>query len=125
MKILFYCVFKNQVADIKAVATECGVDVVIVEQPLSMDNVHLAKGYEAISCAAKCTLNREVLTQLKDCGVKYISTKTIGYENLDLEACKELGLKFSNATYSPHSVGEFTVMSILTSLRNYPILKVS
>jgi D-lactate dehydrogenase len=117
MKILFYSVFKNQVSDIKAIAAECGVDVVIVEQPLSMDNVRLAKGYEAISCAGKCTLDREVLTQLKGYGVKYISTKTMGYDNLDLEACKELGLRFSNASYSPHSVGEFTVMSILTCLR--------
>ena len=117
MKILFYSVFKNQEADLKAVAAECGVEVVMVGQPLGMENVHLAKGYESVSCAAKCDLTREVLTQLKEYGVKYISTKAIGYENLDVEACKELGLRFSNATYSPHSVGEFTVMSILTCLR--------
>ncbi|MGX9416653.1 NAD(P)-dependent oxidoreductase [Vibrio sp. WJH972] len=117
MKILFYSVFKNQVAGVESVSAERGVDVVIVNQPLSMENVHLAKGYEAISCAGKCTLNREVLTQLKAIGVKHISTKAIGYENLDLEACQELGLKFSNSSYSPHSVGEFTIMSILTCLR--------
>jgi len=117
MKILFYSVFKNQVADLKTVAAECGVDVVIVNQPLSMENVYLAKDYEAVSCAGKCILDREVLTQLKEYGVKYISTKAAGYENLDLKSCKELDLRFSNSTYSPHSVGEFTVMSILTSLR--------
>ena len=117
MNILFYSVFKNQEEDLKSVADECGVEVVMVNQPLSMDNAHLAKGYEAISCAGKCILDRSVLTQLKEFGVKFISTKTIGYENLDLVACKELGLKFSNGTYSPHSVGEFTIMSILTSLR--------
>jgi D-lactate dehydrogenase len=117
MKILFYSVFKNQEADTRAIAAQCGVDVVTVNQPLSMENVHLAEGYTAISCAGKCTLDREVLTQLKEYGVKYISTKTAGYENVDIKACKDVGIKFSNATYSPHSVGEFTVMSILTSLR--------
>lgn len=117
MKILFYSVFENQVEDLKFVAAQRGVDVVIVNQPLSMENVELAKGYEAISCAARCQLNREVLTQLKKYGVKYISSKTMGYDNLDFDACQSLGIKFSNASYSPHSVGEFTIMSILTCLR--------
>ncbi|TCS38808.1 NAD(P)-dependent oxidoreductase [Reinekea marinisedimentorum] len=117
MKILFFSVFKNQIADVEEIAAQRGVEVDIVNTPLSMENVHLAEGYEAISCAGKCNLGRDVLTQLKHYGVKYISTKAVGYENLDVEACKELELRFSNSSYSPHSVGEFTVMSILTSLR--------
>jgi aromatic 2-oxoacid reductase len=117
MKIIFYSVFKHQEPKVESIAAEYGVDIVIVNQPLSLSNIDLAKGYEAVSCAGKCTLNREVLTKLKEYGVKYISTKTIGYENLDLDSCKELGIKFSNASYSPHSVGEFTVMSILSTLR--------
>ena len=34
-----------------------------------------------------------------------------------MEACRELGLKFANAPYSPHSVADYTVMLMLMLTR--------
>lgn len=46
-----------------------------------------------------------------------ISTRTIGYDHVDIEAAKEFGIHVSNVSYSPECVADYTVMLMLMSLR--------
>lgn len=87
---------------------------------LNIDNVSLAKGFDTVSVLGHCNVNREILKKFSEYGIKYIASRSIGYENIDLDSCKEFGIKVSNSSYSPSSVGEFAVMSTLTLLRNLP-----
>lgn len=51
--------------------------------------------------------------------LKYISIAFTGYNHIDLEKCKEKGIKVSNAAgYSTHSVAELTFGLITALLRN-------
>ena len=51
--------------------------------------------------------------------LKYISVAFTGYDHIDLEKCKEKGIKVSNAAgYSTNSVAEITAGLIISLLRN-------
>ncbi|QOX81574.1 hypothetical protein H8R18_07490 [Nanchangia anserum] len=39
-------------------------------------------------------------------GCRYVCARSIGYDNIDLEAAARCGMRVSNVTYSPHSVAE-------------------
>ncbi len=44
-------------------------------------------------------------------------TRTIGYDHIDIEAAKRLGITVANAPYGPHGVADYAVMLILMSIR--------
>jgi D-lactate dehydrogenase len=85
------------------------------EQP-SLKNAHLAQGYDAISIVST-PMPGELIEAFHGLGVKMISTRTVGYDHVDLETAKKLGVHVSNATYSPDCVADYTVMLILMALR--------
>ncbi|MGN1148505.1 MAG: D-isomer specific 2-hydroxyacid dehydrogenase family protein [Lachnospiraceae bacterium] len=80
------------------------------------DNLSLAKGYDAVSIITT-PLDREMLAVLKEGGVKCISTRTVGYDHIDMEAARELGLTICNAPYPPNSVANYTIMLMLMCCR--------
>lgn len=75
----------------------------------------LAQGYEAICCFVDDDVNTLVLYQLASYGVKLILLRCTGSNNVNLEVAKETGITVMRvASYSPHSVAEFTVAMMLT-----------
>ena len=46
--------------------------------------------------------------------MKMISTRTIGYDHVDITAAKNLGIRVSNVSYSPECVADYTVMLMLS-----------
>ena len=46
-----------------------------------------------------------------------ISTRTIGYDHVDLDAARRCGIHVSNVSYSPECVADYTVMLMLMSIR--------
>ncbi|MDO5722747.1 MAG: D-isomer specific 2-hydroxyacid dehydrogenase family protein [Actinomycetaceae bacterium] len=83
---------------------------------LTADNAEMVKGYDGVSILG-APAGRDVLTALKENGIQYVASRSIGYDNIDIEAVQELGLHVSNVEYSPGSVAEYTLMLILMSLR--------
>jgi len=66
---------------------------------------------------ANTPLSGEVIDTAEN--LKYISVAFTGYNHIDLEKCKEKGIKVSNAAgYSTHSVAEITFGLIISLLRN-------
>lgn len=89
-------------------------DVRFTELALSEETVVLAKGCEAISLFTGDHASAEVLEQLHAIGVKYIALRSVGYDHVDLEKAKELGLKVANVpAYSPNAIAEHAVSLIL------------
>lgn len=80
------------------------------------DNIHLAKGYDAIDIITT-KITAGMLDSLHDFGVRCVATRTIGYDHIDVEHAKELGIQVCNVTYSPASVADYTIMMILMGLR--------
>lgn len=97
-------------------AREYGVELGICHDAPSMENAHLAAGYAYISIVTT-KVDAELVERFYELGVKMISTRTIGYDHVDVKAAKRLGMKVSNVTYSPECVADYTVMLMLMSIR--------
>lgn len=95
------------------------LEVTCHKEDLSLNNLDLIAGQQAVSILGHSQINRELLTELQKRGVRYISTRTVGYNHIDVEAANELGIRVSNAYYDPNGVADYTVMLILMSLRKY------
>ncbi|MUG23310.1 D-lactate dehydrogenase VanH-E [Paenibacillus macerans] len=95
-----------------------GVEPTIIESAVSADNAALASGNCCISVNHKTEIGLSTLRALKENGVAYISTRSIGCNHIDMEAAEKLGITIDNVAYSPASVADYTLMLILMSLRN-------
>lgn len=72
----------------------------------------------AVCCFVNDQLDRPCLTALHDQGVRLIALRCAGFNNLDLEAARELGLTVVRVpAYSPHAVAEHAVALLLTANR--------
>ncbi|SIR22969.1 2-hydroxyacid dehydrogenase [Pontibacter lucknowensis] len=86
-----------------------------LEVPLNKNTAVLANGYGAVCIFVNDTANAEVLRLLAEQGVKLIALRCAGFNNVDLGAAAELGMKVVRVpAYSPYSVAEHTLALILT-----------
>ena len=85
------------------------------EQP-TVENAALAEGYDCISIVST-PMPEKLIVKFRALGIKMISTRTVGYDHIDLITAKTVGMHVSNASYSPDCVAEFAVMLMLMALR--------
>lgn len=89
----------------------------------SPENVELARGYDAIS-ATPCDLGADMLNLFYQAGVRYIATRSIGFDHIDLTRAKELGMGVAHVSYAPETVADYAIMLMLMCCRKiYPILE--
>ena len=119
MKIFAFSVRNDEKEAFDQISEKCGVEVVLSGEIPSIKNADLVKGCEGVSILGMGKIDRELLEKYHENGVRYLSTRTIGYNHIDLKAAKELGIKVCNAAYPPNGVADFTVMMILMCLRHY------
>lgn len=117
MKIIAYSTRPDEQYGFDKFSKELQCNIKYVKEPLSLESASDAEGFECVSILGHGDASRKVLTKLKELGVKYLSTRAAGYNNIDVKAAKELGIKISNATYSPNCVADFATMLILMSIR--------
>src|SRR3990167_4995467 len=85
---------------------------------LNRDTIVDVAGFEAVCCFVTDLLNKALLTRLSECGIKLISLRSAGYDQVDLQAARDLKLTVVRVpAYSPHAVAEFTVAMILSLSR--------
>ncbi|WP_297100103.1 D-isomer specific 2-hydroxyacid dehydrogenase family protein [uncultured Draconibacterium sp.] len=98
---------------------ELAIKIVSTKRALSEGTLHLAEGSNAITTLGQSQLNASMLEKLQVIKIKCISTRTIGYNHIDVKAAEKLGIKVCNATYDPNGVADYSVMLILMLLRRY------
>lgn len=82
---------------------------------LTEKTAQTAHGYDGVCIFVNDNANREVLTELKKNGVKFVALRCAGFNNVDLDAARELGLKvFRVPAYSPEAVAEHAVGMMMT-----------
>lgn len=90
-------------------------EIIYFEGRLRMPTVNLTKGYDAVCVFVNDRLNAEVIAGLKENGIKLIALRCAGFNNVDLEAANQNGIKVVRVpAYSPHAVAEHAVALILT-----------
>lgn len=82
---------------------------------LSELTVKMAEGCEAVCIFVNDDASRSVLEKLQQIGVKMVALRCAGFNNVDLQAAKELGIQIVRVpAYSPEAVAEHTVGLMLT-----------
>lgn len=92
------------------------VEIIPIREAPTKENAVLAKDCEGVSVITT-PITGDIMKVWSEVGVKHISTRTIGFDHVDLEAAKKYELAVSNVTYSTGSVADYTVMLILMALR--------
>lgn len=96
-----------------------GFELVFFENRLTAQVAHLARGYEVILCFVNDDLSSPVVKVLHEGGTRFVALRCAGFNNVDLKACKEIGLRVSRVPeYSPAAVAEHAVGLILTLNRH-------
>jgi len=85
-------------------------ELVFLEPKLSLDTVCLTQGAMAVCVFVNDTVDAEVVSRLAGNGVKLIALRCAGFNNVDLNAAAEHGVKVVRVpAYSPYAVAEYTV----------------
>jgi len=91
-----------------------GFELIYQKATLSVQTVALAEGSEAVCVFVNDQLDAPVLETLHGYGVRAILLRCAGFNNIDLEAARRLGLFVARVpAYSPEAVAEHTVALIL------------
>ncbi|BDD09230.1 lactate dehydrogenase [Fulvitalea axinellae] len=92
-----------------------GFELTYYKVRLEEETAEFAKGYDAICTFVNDRLGADVLEKLAGYGIKVIALRCAGFNNVDLEKAKELGITLVRVpAYSPHAVAEHAVALILT-----------
>lgn len=81
-----------------------------------MDNLDYAKGSDVVDIITT-VIDRKMIDRWHEIGVKCIATRTIGYDHIDYEYAKSLGMGVIHITYAPSSVADYTIMMMLMGCR--------
>jgi D-specific alpha-keto acid dehydrogenase len=102
----------------REMAPRLGIRPTITEAAVSEANIDLAIGNRCISVGHKTHITTSTLLALAQAGVEYISTRSIGYNHIDVTYARSVGIAVGNVAYSPDSVADYTLMLILMSVRH-------
>lgn len=98
-------------------ANEFNLSITYESRLLNFDTVELTKGYDGVSIIGLCNVCEGVLEKLKENNINFVASRSLGYNNIDVEAAKRLGIRISNASYSPYCVSDYTLMLMLMTVR--------
>ncbi|QTL97939.1 lactate dehydrogenase [Iocasia frigidifontis] len=116
MNILAYSCREDEIEYFKKFSEKYQVEMKLCEDEPKIENAELAEGCDCISIITS-RINQELIEKFHQIGVKFISTRTIGYDHIDIKSAKRYRIGVGNVGYSPASVAEYTVMLILMVLR--------
>ncbi len=119
MKICFYALREyDELHFCRQMKQKYGVDFVYTTEYPNDDNITLASGCDGMSCTP-CDMSAKVLEAFHNVGVKYILLRSVGYDHVDMEAARRLGLKVDTVTYPPTGVADYAIMLMLASVRRF------
>lgn len=95
------------------------IEFITTDEILDDKTINLCTGVDAVTTLGFSHLDSKMLDKISAKGVKYLSTRTVGYNHYDVDYAKKIGFKVSNVTYAPNGVADFTVMLMLLSIRKY------
>ncbi|WP_261852197.1 D-isomer specific 2-hydroxyacid dehydrogenase family protein [Clostridium folliculivorans] len=115
------CVFNYREFDeaqyFKKISEELGVELIICRETPTLSNIHLSDGCDCISIITT-PIDEMLIKKLNEMNIKMISTRTVGFDHINIKYAKELGIHVSNATYSPNGVADYAIMLMMMASRN-------
>ncbi|MDM4763993.1 NAD(P)-dependent oxidoreductase [Galbitalea sp. SE-J8] len=108
----------DEAALLRALAPGLGVDAVIASASLDAAMNELTPEDRCISVSHHESITAHHLDALSAAGVRYISTRSIGTDHIDVVHAERVGIEVGNVSYSPGSVADYTLMLMLMTLRH-------
>lgn len=85
-----------------------------LKESLSEETASLARGSEAVVIFTNDNASAGVLEAMKEAGVKYLVTRSMGIDHIDTDRAKELDIKVAHVPhYSPYAIAEHSVALML------------
>ncbi|WP_294087453.1 2-hydroxyacid dehydrogenase [uncultured Actinobacillus sp.] len=115
MKVAVYSTKNYDRKHLEIANQKFGFELEFFDFLLSEKTVKMAEGTDAVCIFVNDDGSRAVLEKLAKIGVKTIALRCAGFNNVDLDAAKELGLNVVRVpAYSPEAVAEHAVGLMLT-----------
>jgi D-lactate dehydrogenase len=91
------------------------IEWIFHEFRLSASTASSAEGADAVCAFVNDKLDAACLKILSEQGINHVALRCAGFNNVDLEAGKSLGINFTRVpAYSPHAVAEHSLALLLT-----------
>ncbi|MEM9906783.1 MAG: 2-hydroxyacid dehydrogenase [Cyanobacteria bacterium P01_D01_bin.44] len=91
-----------------------GHELTFLEPRLIPETASLAKGFPAVCVFINDELGEKTLSAIASTGTRLIALRCAGYNNIDLDVAKDLGMKVVRVpAYSPYAVAEHAVGLIM------------
>ena len=98
-----------------------GYEIDFFDFKLNEKTALTAKGFDAVCVFVNDVVNADVISILKNCGIKIILLRCAGFNNVDLAAADKVGIKVVRVpAYSPHAVAEHGAALLLSLTRHIP-----
>jgi D-lactate dehydrogenase len=117
LKILAYSRRKDETLFFETFGRKYSIDLTEREDAPSPETAVWAEGFSCVSILTT-PVDARTLGALYDRGVRFISTRSIGYDHIDTAAARALGIRIGNVSYAPDAVSNYTVMLMLMCIRN-------
>lgn len=118
-KIYAFEVRQDEEIYLQNMAKETGVEIQCSPELLTLDKIISLKTGTAVSTLGMNHYGKAEMEAFAKKNIHYMSTRTIGYNHIDLHEAKRCGIHVCNASYAPNGVADYTVMMILLCLRHY------
>ena len=118
MGVTIYGCGRDEAVLFREMAPRFGVMPSVTDAGVSAANVELASGNRCISVSHKHRITSSILLALRQAGVRHISTRSVGYNHIDVEYAESVGISIGNVTYSADSVADYTLMLMLMAVRH-------
>ena len=114
MKVLIYSAKPFEIPLLKE-ANKNKHQLVFTEKRLTSETAMLALNYDAISIFSADDPSPVVLEKLKSFGIKYITLRSAGHDNINVKIANKLNFKVANTpNYSPNAIAEHAIALVLS-----------
>lgn len=93
-----------------------GVDFAYTTETPCLENLELCRGYD-VADIITTVIDRPMLDKFHELGIQCLATRTIGYDHIDMDYARKLGIGVVHVSYSPNSVAEYAIMMMLMGCR--------
>lgn len=114
MKFIAYNVRDDEIPFIEKWGKDNQTEVSYTTTTLTQETIEEARGFDGISGLQTIDYSRSLFEDFKKLGIRYLSLRNVGTDNVDLQAAADNGVTVTNVpAYSPESIAEFAVTMAL------------
>lgn len=118
MRIAFFSTKPYDRIWFEPMGKDYGYEIHFIELPFTEETVFLAKGHDMVCVFVNDYVNKTMIDQLCEMGVKALLLRSAGFNNVDIQAAKGRLPVLRVPSYSPEAVAEYAMAMLMTVNRH-------